>query len=102
MSKFKVGDRVVCVYDVGGAAWICKGELYTIESIPEINLVKVHGNSYSWHESRFEYPQPVPVSPQYPQLNTPITDAVAKIYEAVLTAPEAHRHSVLRAVMELL
>lgn len=95
MSKFKVGDRVVCV-NATGASWLQHGGGYVISSV-DGDMVHVDDGEVNLCEDRFE------LTPEPPkQLNTPITDAVAKIYEALLPVPEEHRHKVLSAVAELL
>lgn len=108
MSKFKPGDRVVCV-DAGGwsgaAANLVVGKQYIIAWVSDDDdddyiTVETTECTTRVFQNRFKLVEPSP-EPQ-PKLNTPITDAVTRVYEAVIVVPEEHRSSVLRAVLELL
>lgn len=98
MSKFKVGDTVVCVDDNCAFGAIKDGKVYTVSKVDE-NYVYLDGlyQTAGWYPQRFELatdaPQPQPDS---------IVAAFNDVHDAIATLSSLDRRKVIHAVKVLL
>lgn len=109
MSKFKVGDRVVCVDSSGMSghfAGLQAGSTYIIADTAigddDGDMVFIEGNETQLYASRFELAPTTTPEPSPTEYTYSPGAAVSCLYDILSHVPEPHRHKVLSAVAELL
>ena len=100
MSKFQVGDRVVCV-ESSCYFDLVQGQVYTVDRVcPLYVYLKELDPKAGWRPSRFDLDHRAPESPQ-PQPDS-LVAAFTTVHDAIAPLSSIDRRKVIHAVKVLL